>query len=33
MWSYLMRRGMTSDFSWKRAAREYVEAYEDAIGA
>ncbi len=33
MWSYLMRRGMTSDFSWKRAARRYVEAYEDAIGA
>lgn len=32
MWSYLMRRGMTSDFSWQRAARSYVEAYEDAIG-
>ncbi len=32
MWSYLMRRGMTRDFSWQRAAREYVDAYEDAIG-
>ena len=26
----LRRRGMTRDFSWERAAREYVRAYETA---
>lgn len=33
MWSHIMQNGMTADFSWKRAAAHYVEAYEDAIGS
>lgn len=29
-WSALVRRGMSEDFSWERAAREYAELYERA---
>ncbi len=31
-WGELMRRGMTTDFSWDNAARHYELAYEDAFG-
>jgi starch synthase len=30
-WRALMLRGMAEDFSWKRPAREYTAAYEQAI--
>jgi starch synthase len=29
-WRNIIRRGMTADFSWERAAREYVELYRRA---
>lgn len=31
-WTGLMRRGMQQDFSWRRAARQYVDLYERALG-
>jgi len=31
-WLELVRRGMAQDWSWQRSAREYVKAYEEAIG-
>jgi len=30
-WRTLQERGMSTDFSWDRRAREYVDLYEDAI--
>src|SRR5881628_1858717 len=27
LWRELMRRGMTSDFSWERSASKYLEVY------
>ena len=29
-WAELQRRGMRSDFSWDRSARQYVDLYERA---
>ncbi len=31
-WKALMIRGMKADFSWQRAAREYVDLYKKAMG-
>ena len=31
-WERLMRNGMSRDFSWRRSARRYVQAYERAMG-
>jgi starch synthase len=31
LWERLMRNGMARDFSWRRSARRYVQAYERAI--
>ena len=28
-WSRLQRTGMTADFSWERAARDYVSVYDE----
>lgn len=30
-WQGIMRRGMSADFSWKHAAKEYVSLYESAL--
>ncbi len=32
-WRQVMRRAMTQDFSWERAARQYLELYQEATGA
>jgi starch synthase len=32
-WRRLQQNGMCRDFSWKHAAREYVDLYRDAIAA
>jgi starch synthase len=31
LWRGLVARGMSADFSWERSAREYVEAYGEAV--
>jgi starch synthase len=31
LWRTLVRRGMTTDFSWARPAREYLRVYESAL--
>jgi len=31
-WKRLMVRGMRADFSWERAASEYVNLYDKALG-
>jgi len=30
-WRYLMKKGMETDFSWKKSAKEYIEIYKKAI--
>ena len=30
-WLEMVRRGLTSDFSWDRSAREYLDVYEAAM--
>lgn len=32
VWSKLVERGMTEDWSWDRSARQYLAVYERAIG-
>ncbi|NLU25563.1 MAG: glycogen synthase GlgA, partial [Hungateiclostridium thermocellum] len=31
-WTYLMKKGMTTDFSWEKSAKEYLELYEKLAG-
>jgi starch synthase len=31
VWEKLMARGMAEDFSWEKAARDYVRVYEKAL--
>jgi len=30
-WKYLMKKGMETDFSWKKSANEYMEIYKKAM--
>jgi starch synthase len=30
-WKYLMKKGMETDFSWEKSAKEYLEVYKKAI--